>query len=321
MSVKFENSWSHDKHGLVDILRWKLGIGEREQAQHPQAPDLGAPTVALDPEAISSPPESGWRITWLGHASFLIQGAGKSILADPVLSSHCSPLPLPGLKRMVQPPCKISDLPRIDAVLLTHSHYDHMDLSTLRKLGVSTPLFTPAGHSRTLGKKGFREITEIAWWQTVETATGLRFTAVPAQHFTARTPFDRNRAHWCGWMIEGAGSRIWHAGDSGYCPAFSDIGMHFGGIDFGMIPIGAYQPRNIMEAVHMNPEEAVRAFLDTGCRRAVGMHWGTFRLTDEPMGEPPLLLGSALRASNIAPERFQAGVVGKIINLPRPATT
>ena len=321
MPETFKNPWPHDRHGLGDILRWKLRMGKQEQAQHPHAPDLGAPTAALDPAAIASPPESGWRITWLGHSSFLIQGAEKNILIDPVFSSHCAPLPFPGLRRMVPPPCGIPDLPAIDAVLLTHSHYDHMDLPTLRKLGPGIPLFTPSGHSRALARKGFRDVTEVGWWDGAGLAPGIRLTAVPAQHFTARTPFDNDRAHWCGWVLEGAGSRIWHAGDSGYCPAFAEIGTRFGGIDFAMIPIGAYQPRSIMRAMHMNPQEAVMAFRDASCTAAVAMHWGTFRLTDEPMGEPPLLLESALRTLNIAPERFQAGVVGKIIDLPRHAAT
>lgn len=315
MSEKFENPWSHERHGIGDILRWKLRIGRGEIARIPHASRMGAPTVALDPAELSHPPESGWRITWLGHSSFLIQGAGKSILADPIFSPYCSPLPLPAMRRKVPPPCEIHELPSVDAVLLTHSHYDHMDLPTLRELGHSTPLFTPRGHSATLAGKGFQNVTEVGWWDDVELAPGIRITAVPAQHFTARTPFDRDRAHWCGWVIEGAGRRLWHAGDSGYCPAFAEIGKRFQGIDFAMIPIGAYQPRSIMKPMHMNPEEAVMAFRDAGCKEAVAMHWGTFQLTDEPMGEPPILLENAMAGTDLPASSFIACSIGEIRNI------
>jgi N-acyl-phosphatidylethanolamine-hydrolysing phospholipase D len=214
------------------------------------------------------------------------------------------------LKRLVQPPCRISDLPRIDAVLLTHSHYDHLDLPTLRELGSDVPILIAEGHRAWLGKKGFNDVREISWGGSLEIGE-VHINAVAAQHFTARTPFDRNRGHWCGWVIEGRGRRLWHAGDSGYCPAFAEIGERFGKIDFGMIPIGAYQPRSIMKAMHMNPEESVQAFIDARCINAVGMHWGTFRLTDEPLGEPPLLLKAALEKHGLRPECFTTWEVGE----------
>jgi N-acyl-phosphatidylethanolamine-hydrolysing phospholipase D len=133
----------------------------------------------------------------------------------------------------------------------------------------------------------------------LEIAPGVKVTATPAQHFTARTPWDRNRGHWCGWIIEGAGKRLWHAGDSAWCPAFEEIGRRFSPIDLGMIPIGAYNPRAIMESVHVTPEEAVDVFKATGCKRAIAMHWGTFRLTDEPMSEPPARLKEACEKAGI----------------------
>lgn len=310
--MKYQNPWPHAQHTISEILRWKLGIGPRELARCPDAPDKGAPIVPLNPAMIAVPPGDGWSVVWLGHSSFLLQGCGKSFLIDPVFSDHCSPFPIPSLKRKAPTPCRVADLPPIDAVLLTHSHYDHMDLATLRQIGRSVPLFTPGGHSRMLGLKGFQVVRETAWWEGVEAFPGIHFTAVPAQHFTARTPFDKDRAHWCGWVIEGAGKRLWHAGDSGYCPAFSEIGARFGGIDFGMIPIGAYQPREIMKAMHMNPEEAACAFRDTRCAAAIAMHWGTFRLTDEPMGEPPILLEKAIRSMGIHTGSFVAGTIGEI---------
>jgi N-acyl-phosphatidylethanolamine-hydrolysing phospholipase D len=315
MNPRFSNPWPHPQHGIRDVIRWKLGIAPREPRCLPEAPDTPAPWTRLAPEAIATPPAAGWRAVWLGHASFLLQGCGASLLVDPVFSKHCGPLPLPFLRRRVPPPCTPAELPRISAVLLTHSHYDHLDLPTLRALGCHTPLFVPEGHSRWLIRKGFREVTELRWNESAMPGGGIRLTATPAQHFTARSPGDRDLAHWCGWRIDSPQGSLWHAGDSGYCEAFRGIGERHGPVDLGMIPIGAYHPRHIMRAVHMDPEEAVAVFLETRCRRALAMHWGTFRLTDEALGEPPLRLAKALHAQNIPPAAFTAGTIGAIVEV------
>ena len=286
---KFRNPWPHRGHGILDILRWKTGLPPHEKPAIPEAPDTPAPWMQLTPEAMATPPHHGWRVSWLGHASFLVQGRGLSLLIDPVFSDHCAPLPIPGLRRKIPPPCEIHDLPPIDAVLLTHSHYDHLDLPTLRKLGTNTRLFIAEGHAGWLRRAGFPSSKEVRWWETVEIGSGVSLCATPAQHFTARGLLDRDRGHWCGWLLDDGTTRLWHAGDSGYCPAFREIGKAFGPIAFGMIPIGAYQPSHIMAAMHLDPRSAVRAFLDARCERAMGMHCGTFRLTDEPLGEPPIL--------------------------------
>jgi N-acyl-phosphatidylethanolamine-hydrolysing phospholipase D len=306
----YENPWPHEQHGIADILRWKLRLGPQEKPELPDAPKTPAPWRAVAREEIARPPDAGWRVTWLGHASFLLQGGGVSLLIDPMFSEICAPLPFPSLRRKVAPPCRIADLPEIDTILLTHAHYDHLDLPSLREIGPATRILTAEGHAKWLRGKGFANVGELAWHDSAEISPGIRVTATPAQHFTARTPFDRNRAHWCGWLVEGAGCKLWHVGDSGYCPVFSEIGGRYGPIDFGMIPIGAYQPQRIMRPMHLNPDEAVRVFLESRCRRAVAMHWGTFQLTDEPMGEPPLLLEKALRAHSVALDDFVAAGIG-----------
>ena len=310
MKHRFENPWPDRAHRSGDILRWKLKWGPQERAEMPDAPDDPARRRALSPAEIATPPALGWRVTWRGHASVLLQGAGACVLVDPIFSEFCAPLPLSRLRRKIAPPCLIQDLPKIDAILLTHSHYDHLDLPTLRQVGSPTQIVIAAGHAAWLRGKGFGNVRELAWHERTEISPGIQVTATPAQHFTARTPFDMNRGHWCGWLLDGGGCKLWHAGDGGYCPGFLEIGARYGPIDFGMIPIGAYQPRWIMRAMHMNPAEAVRAMVESRCRRAVAMHWGTFRLTDEPMGEPPILLEKALRESGLAPEVFQTAVIG-----------
>jgi N-acyl-phosphatidylethanolamine-hydrolysing phospholipase D len=308
MPRTFKNPWPHETHGFLDVLKWKLG-GLRDE---PVIDDDQTPArlCRLVAESMAVSPEKGWRVTWLGHASFLLQGCGASILIDPIFSDHCAPLPLAGMKRKVAPPCGISDLPPIDAILITHGHYDHLDLPTLRAIGGNPEVITAEGHAKWLSRKLARPVGELAWHESRVIGRGIRITATPAQHFTARTPFDRDRGHWCGWLVEGEGARLWHAGDSGYCPAFLEIGERYGPIDFGMIPIGAYQPRAIMKPMHMNPEEAVRAFADARCRRAVAMHWGTFVLTDEPMQEPPARLRAELARRGMDAESFVVGDVG-----------
>ena len=307
----YKNPWPHEMHRFADIVKWKLRLGPQEKPELPDAPKTPASWRAVAREEIACPPEAGWRVTWLGHASFLLQGGGVSLLVDPVFSEFCAPLPIPSLRRKVAPPCAIRDLPEIDAILLTHGHYDHLDLPTLRKIGRETRIIIAEGHAAWLRGKGFANVGELAWHASAEIFPGIRLTATPAQHFTARTLLDRNRGHWCGWLVEGAGCKLWHAGDSGYCEVFSEIGGRYGPIDFGMIPIGAYLPRRIMRAMHMNPQEAVRAFLESRCRRAVAMHWGTFQLTDEPPGEPPILLERALREHSLDQEVFAVPGVGE----------
>lgn len=294
----------------MDILRWKLKIGHDEPAGIRDAEDVPAGLAELDVSSIANVPETGWKITWIGHASFLIQGCGLSILIDPVFSEYCFTLPIPFLRRRVQPPFFLADLPRIDAVLITHSHFDHLDLPTLRSIDPRAQIWIAEGHSEWLSKMLAREVRELPWHGSANLNGKVKITATPAQHFTSRTPFDKDKGHWCGWMLEGGGSKLWHAGDSGYCPSFLEIGERYGPVDFAMIPIGAYQPRSIMKPMHMNPEEAVQAFLDARCQRAVAMHWGTFTLTDEPMQEPPLRLRAELARRQMHADSFVAGQIG-----------
>lgn len=310
MSDFFRNPWPHTQHGFLDALRWKCGLGKREFVVYPDA-IAPARWHSINPNDLQQIPTKGWLVFWLGHASFLLMGAGMRILIDPVFSDYCAPFPFhfPALKRKVPPPIALHDLPPIDLILLTHSHYDHCDLPTLRHFPRTTKFIVAEGHRSWLVGRGFTDVTELAWWSAI-TLDEITITATPAQHFTARGLHDRDRAHWCGWSIEGAGKRLWHAGDSGYCEVFREIGDRLGPFALSMIPIGAYAPRWFMKPMHMNPEEAVQVLQDTRSKQAIAMHWGTFSLTDEPLGEPPLLLEACLRKQGIASEKFAVAAVG-----------
>jgi len=244
-----------------------------------RAPDRApVPEVRADPDALRIPPADGLRMTWLGHASWLIQGAGASVLVDPALGPSISS----GLiRRNAGPGLTVGQLPPIDASLVTHNHYDHLDLPTVRAVGA--PVVAGLGTRRNL--QGL-PCTELGWWERRHVG-GLTVTFVPSQHWSRRGLGDINRALWGGFVVEGGGVRIHHAGDTAYFQGFREIGRRFPALDASLLPIGAYDPEWFMRSQHMNPEETVQAWVDLGARRLVAMHWGTFKLTDEPLDEPP----------------------------------
>jgi L-ascorbate metabolism protein UlaG (beta-lactamase superfamily) len=257
--------------GIVDRLR-----GERRPSQ----PGPGAPRVEPDLELIHETPESP-RLTWIGHASFLGGLAGARFLVDPVLSERVGWL----YRRHVAPGLAPEELPAVDALLVSHNHYDHLDLEAVRHLPRSTPVFVPEGLGRWFVRRGFTAVTELRWWQSAECGP-LRITLVPARHWSRRGLFDTNRSLWGGFVVEGGGAALYHAGDTGDFPGFREIRERFPSLTAAMLPIGAYRPGWFMEPNHLNPEQAARAFLELGAHHLVPMHWGTFQLTDEPLREP-----------------------------------
>ena len=246
------------------------------------------------------------RLTFIGHSTFLIQTAAANILTDPMYSMRAGPWRVFGPRRVRRPAVSIGDLPPISVVLLSHNHYDHCDLPTLRWLAQRfDPLVvTPPGNGRLVRSAGIRRIEEIDWWQDAREAP-LPITATPAHHFSARGPFDRNRALWSGFVLVANGRRIYFAGDTAYANFFPDIRGRLGPIDLALLPIGAYEPRWFMRAVHMNPAESVQAHLDLAPRESIGMHFGTFQLTLEPIDEPVRALSEALRARGVSPPTFR----------------
>jgi len=245
-------------------------------------------------------------VTFIGHSTFLIQTAAGNILTDPMYSERAGPLNRMGPRRVRCPAVRFDDLPPIATVLLSHNHYDHCDRRTLRRLAERfDPLVvTPLGNAPLVRTSGLRRVEELDWWQQARTAP-LPITLTPAQHFSARTPFDRNRALWGGFVIALPALRMYFAGDTAYGPFFPDIRQRLGPIDLALLPIGAYEPRWVMRAVHMNPEEAVQAHLDLWAAFSIGMHFGTFRLTKEGIDEPLGALDEARQAHAVPPAAFR----------------
>ena len=272
--------------------------------------------VPVEPQRPPEPGPDEVVITFVGHSTFLLQAAAANLLIDPVFSRRASPFSFAGPRRARAPGVRFDDLPPIPLVLLSHNHYDHCDLGTLELLErrFHPRVVTPLGNGPLLQSAGLRQVEELDWWETTNAAP-LPVTLTPAQHFSARGPFDRNRALWGGFLIEAGGWRILHAGDSGYGPHFREIGARLGPIDLALLPIGAYEPRWFMKDIHMNPAEAVQAHLDLAARQSIAMHFGTFQLTPEGIDDPVRELAKALRERGVPAERFRVVEVGESVSL------
>ena len=253
--------------------------------------------------------------TFVGQSTFLIQLEGVNVLTDPVWSERASPLRWAGPRRVRRPGIAFDDLPPIHVVLVSHNHYDHMDLPTLRRLRQRfDPLFiTGMGNRRYLLKRGLARVEELDWWQSCPGPNGLAVTMTPAQHFSRRGLFDRLRTLWGGFALIAGGKRVFFTGDSAYGDHFREIRDRLGRFDLALLPIGAYEPRWLMRAAHMNPEEAVRAHLDLSPRLSIGMHFGTFQLTDEAIDAPIEELQRSLDKHHIANGTFRVPAFGETI--------
>ncbi len=256
-------------------------------------------------------------VTFIGHSSFLVQVGGIAVLLDPIWSARCSPVQFAGPRRARPPGQPLEALPDVDLLLVSHNHYDHMDLGTLRHVQRRwhPPVATGLGNARHLAKAGIRSAVELDWWDTTEIA-GARVTYVPAQHFSARTLYDRNRCLWGGFVVEAGGASVYFAGDSGYCPHFAEIGARFPNIDVALLPIGAYEPRWFMRQQHVDPGEAVQAHLDLQPRRSIGMHFGTFQLTDEAIDAPVHALREARARVGLTEADFDVLAFGETRDYP-----
>jgi len=255
-------------------------------------------------------------VSFIGQSTFLIQTPAGNILTDPMYSQRAGPFNRVGPRRVRQPAVGFDDLPPISTVLLSHNHYDHCDLRTLRMLAerFDPIVITPLGNRLLVRSAGIRRVEELDWWQDARDAR-LPITLTPAQHFSARTPFDRNRALWSGFVLVSRDKRMYFAGDTAYGSFFRDIGRRCGPIDLALLPIGAYEPRWFMSVVHMNPAEAVQAHLDLDAAESIAMHYGTFQLTTEGIDEPARALAEACRARDVPPARFRTVDFGASVRI------
>lgn len=300
---------THDK-SQADLLKWSLG---EKRARWP--------ATWLSPfHHRPAPRVEGIRSTLIGHASYLVQVVGLNLLVDPVFATRASPLQFAGPKRVNTPGIVFEDLPPIDAVLVTHNHYDHLDKQALWRIEDRWhPQFVvPLGVDADIAKRAGRlqRVATLDWGQGFAIGD-IKITAVPTYHWSARSLGDRRQSLWCSFVIKTPTGVIYHIGDTGYgAGEFSrDVKRQFGDITLAHIPIGAYAPRWFMKDHHVNPEEAVQIFQDCGAANAIGHHWGTFRLTNEPIEEPALLLQQALEKAGIAGERFQAFRPGQMLQI------
>jgi L-ascorbate metabolism protein UlaG (beta-lactamase superfamily) len=306
---RFVNLDGSGPHPLSAVYKWAIAdkVAGRRRKSPPRA---SVPAVAPDPAALRTPPATGQpaRLVWLGHASWLVQLAGVSLLVDPVLG----PSIVGFARRNGAAPLAADALPPIAAQLVSHNHYDHMDMTSLRAVGA--PVIVGLDNGRHFGKR--LGVTELGWWDTADVA-GVRVTYVPSQHWSRRSFGDSNRSLWGGFVIEAGGIAVYHSGDTAYFDGFAEIGRRFPRLDAALLPIGAYDPRWFMSKQHMDPHEALDAFRDLGARRIVAMHWGTFKLTDEPLDEPPALFREDATGRGLGPDVACLAAVGETIEIAR----
>ncbi len=300
---RFFNPGVDTDRSLADLWRW------RRTGRRVPWPDH-VPVVAAPPPS----PEAGpgeVLLTPVGHSTVLVQVEGCNILTDPIWSDRASPLRFVGPRRVRAPGVAFEDLPRIDLVLLSHNHYDHLDVATLKRLAAhSAPrIVTGLGNARILARHGLKEVVELDWWQCCTPLRGVDVTYLPARHWSSRTGLDRRRALWGGHAVQAGGVCVVFAGDSGYGPHFAAIGRVFRP-DVALLPIGAYEPRWFMQAQHMDPADAVAAHRDLGADLSLALHWGTFQLTDEAIDAPREALARARDEAGLDVGAFQAPEVG-----------
>jgi len=294
--VRFHNQ-DGVKHEEGSVLKWQL---TRQPGFWPDRVD--EPAGPPPPRVVDG---GRMRVTFVNHATMLVQMDGLNVLTDPIWSDRTSPVSFIGPKRHRAPGIRFEDLPPIAAILISHNHYDHLDVPTLRRLrarsdGARTPIITPLGNGRFLQRFGLTNVVELDWWNTTALRNGVRITLVPAQHFSARGISDRDRNLWGGFVISGPSGNAYLAGDTGFGRHFEQVAQRFAPIRVALLPIGAYMPRWFMKPIHINPAEAVEAHRILGARTSIPMHFGTFNLGDDGMLQPVHDLKKAIATARAA---------------------
>ncbi len=282
---------------LLDVLKMRFGS---EWAKWPDWVDSPA---ALKPIERVTGAES-W-VTVINHATVLIQSAGYNILTDPIFSERCSPVSFIGPKRVRAPAIAFEELPKIDVIVISHDHYDHLDLPTLKRLIArdNPQIFVGLRVGQYIDSS---LVHELDWWESVQVAPDLKVTFVPTQHFSGRGLFDRFSTLWGGFVLETAAKKIYFGGDSGYAGHYKQTFEKFGPMDIALLPIGAYRPRDFMRYAHIDPAEAVKAHQDLHAKKSVAMHYGTFQLSAEPLNEPEMFLREVVKSSGLTSTEFVA---------------
>lgn len=297
-------------------------FGDEEFADHEAEAHL-VPIAQPKFAHLISPPATP-QVTWLGHSTFLIQYRGLNILTDPILSSRASPVSFAGPPRLVDLPIKMQDLPRIDYVVISHNHYDHLDQETISALGNTPRYLVPLRLKEWFVDEGIdpSRVDEFDWWDQMNFGP-LTITATPCQHWSARGLFDRNKTLWAAWHLRIDNFTTWFGGDTGYNDIeFKQIREKLGPVDLGLIPIGAYAPRWFMKPQHVDPAEAIQLHRDIGARQSIGMHWGTFELSAEPIMQPAERIAEAQKQGLVQADEFFTLPVGAtyLVRLTEPPT-
>jgi L-ascorbate metabolism protein UlaG (beta-lactamase superfamily) len=295
---RFFNPWPEDKKNFLTFLKWQMTSDKKKWPEKVPVQTLEKVTAASDPKDI--------QVTFVNHATVYIQHAGLRFITDPHWSERASPLSFAGPKRVKEPGVKIEGLPGLDYVLVSHNHYDHLDVPTLKRLKeIYDPVFlVPLGNAVLLKEAGIIKFRELDWWQSLDLGEGREVVLVPARHWSARGLFDRNKALWGGFVILTPYEKIYFAGDTGYCDLFKTLAEKYGSFSFSLLPMGAYEPRWFMKDAHMNPMEAAQAHLDLKSQRTLGVHWGLFPLTDEGIDDPVRDLAEARNQLKIPEDQF-----------------
>ena len=303
---KFFNPWgANATKSFSELMKWQFGGGKVDwptKVENVVKPNL--PTRVARKSVV---------VTFVNHATHLVQLEGLNVLTDPQFSERASPVSFAGPRRVREPGVKFENLPKIDLVVVSHNHYDHLDLTSLKRLSdrFQPLIIVPLGNAKLLESEGIANVLELDWWQARELSGGAKLTVVPSQHWSARGIFDRNRALWGGYVIEAGGVKVYFSGDTGYGPQFKDIVARLGSPDLSILPVGAYEPRWFMKVQHMNPEDAVLAHLDLRTRQSVGSHYGCFQLTNEGIETPAVELKVALAKLQVSEDAFVAPETGE----------
>lgn len=309
---RFHNIQPTAEKSLRDLLKWQLNR-ERTDAW------VEKPALATPPVLQERVQGEALQATYINHATVLLQTQGLNILTDPVWSKRVSPFTFIGPKRFQQPGLSIEQLPPIDLILVSHNHYDHLDLESLRQLALRFPnakVVSGLGNGELIKQTGFSDVVEIDWWQELTISPTLSVHGVPVQHWSSRTRADTNHTLWLGFVLQAPGGPLLFPGDTGLGPEFKLINERFGPMRFALLPIGAYAPRWFMRDHHMNPDDAVQAHRQLQARNSLAIHFGVFRLTDEGQFAPPADLAAALAEQQVDPQTFRVPQPGDTWAVP-----